>query len=120
MKLRIDKQRIKDATNALKIGGTYFLSSFYDKEGAMVKVLEATTKTNRAGWPSSVKVEVLEVITDRPNASYQFYKIGDIHTVNATNLYTKREDASHTAKWKGKDIEKTVRALLGAPAKRPG
>ena len=111
-KLKISTDRIKAATKALKIGGKYFLSSFYDKEGAWVKVIEATTKINGAGWPSSVKVEVLEVVTERPNASYQFYKVGAIHTVNATNLYAKRENASHTAKWKGVNVEKFVRSLV--------
>lgn len=70
-----------------EVGGTYFLSHFHDKEGATVRVLSKSTKLNRAGFASSVNVEILESDVD-------YYKIGAMHTVNAANLYSERKYAS--------------------------
>lgn len=80
--------RIKRRTEEIEIGGTYFLSSFYDKSGAMVKVLSKSTKLNSCGWPSSVEVEVLEPINEKGS----YYAVGSKHTVNATNLYEPARD----------------------------
>ncbi len=85
--------RIKARTAEIVLGGTYFLSNFYDKEGAMVKVIEKSTKINSAGWPSTVKVEVLEPVGDMSEFSRKYYATGTTHTCNATNLYDKREQA---------------------------
>lgn len=71
----------------VQVGGTYFLSYFHDKEGATVRVLSKSTKTNRAGFNSSVNVEVLTSDVD-------YYKPGAMHTVNAANLYAERKFAS--------------------------
>jgi len=88
--------RSKARTAQIVVGNTYFLSSFYDKDGCLVKVLEKSTKTNSAGWPSTVKVEVLCPLGS--DAGKDYYAIGTVHSVNATNLYEKRSDASHTRK----------------------
>jgi hypothetical protein len=56
-----------------------------------VKVLEKSTETNDAGWNSKVKVEMLVRVGDMTGT---FYKPGNIATVNATNLYERREDAN--------------------------
>lgn len=71
----------------VEVGGKYFLSYFLDKEGATVRVLSKSTKTNRAGFNSSVNVEILESDVD-------YYKPGAMHTVNAANLYEERKFAS--------------------------
>ena len=89
-------QRVEAATKALIIGGTYFLSSFYDQDGAFVKVLAASTKQNSAGWNSSVTVEVIEPVGD--DQKKPWYAPGTQHSVNATNLYLTREAASYLAK----------------------
>lgn len=91
MSTKKTNERIKARTAQIKVGETYFLSSFYDKAGAMVVVQNKSTKKNRAGWPSSVEVKVIESVGDGPGLSH--YKPGGIHTVNATNLYEKREMA---------------------------
>lgn len=96
-------ERAKAATAPLTIGGTYFLSSFYDKDGAWVKIVAASTKKNGVGWNSSVEVEVIEPVGD--DRSKEWHAPGTKHTVNATNLYVKREDASH---------EKNARLSTGA------
>jgi len=87
----------KKKTNALVIGNKYFLSSFYDKDGAWVEVVSKSTKPNGVGWHSSVTVKVLEPVGD--SNQYGFYNPETIHTVNASNLYINREDASHKAKF---------------------
>jgi hypothetical protein len=95
------KFRIIAATEALVIGDTYFLSSFHDREGANVKVLSKSTAINSCGWPSSVVVEVIEPI-GYAETSYQAtssYAPGTLHTVNATNLYKQRADASPQRKF---------------------
>ena len=78
-----------DATNAIQVGKTYFLSSFHDKEGAIVKVLSKSTKENSCGWPSEIEFIVIEA-----DDSNGFYKIGKTGICNATNLYVKRYHAS--------------------------
>jgi len=77
-------------TNAIEVGGTYFLSDFFDKAGATVKVLSKSTKRNTAGWNSSVEVEV----TENLGADKKHYAKGTKHSVNAGNLYQNREDAA--------------------------
>jgi hypothetical protein len=87
-------ERSKARTAQIVVGNTYFLSSFYDKDGCLVEVLSKSTKKNSAGWPSTVEVKVLEPLGD--DAGKDYYAIGTVHTCNATNLYDKRSDASHT------------------------
>jgi hypothetical protein len=81
------RKRVASRHSQIKVGSTYFLSNFYDKEGAMVKVLSKSCATNRAGWNSSVNVVVLD-------SDYHYYVIGATHTVNASNLYDLRSQAS--------------------------
>lgn len=83
-----------EKTNKIVVGDTYFLSSFYDKDGAFVEVLSKSTEKNDAGWNSSVEIKILESVGDNVLAP-SFYAIGKIHTVNAANLYKTRELASH-------------------------
>ena len=78
---------VAEKHRTIKVGAVYFLSNFHDKEGATVRVVSKCAKRNSAGWRSTVNVEILE-------SDYHFYKIGETHTVNATNLYEKREYAS--------------------------
>jgi hypothetical protein len=92
LSVRKVQAKCKARTAEIVIGNTYFLSSFYDQEGAMVKVLDKSTATNNAGWASSVKVEVLEYVGDGPTSSY--YTPGKVVTVNASNLYERRELAN--------------------------
>lgn len=87
-------QKSKARTAQIVVGKTYFLSQFFEKHGAMVKVLEVSTKINRAGWPSSIKYQVTKKIGDKRS---NFYSEGRIGTCNACNLYEKREQASHKA-----------------------
>lgn len=75
-----------------EVGATYFLSHFHDKEGATVRVLSKSTKKNRAGFNSSVNIEILDSDCD-------YYKIGALHTVNAANLYKERKFASPAFKF---------------------
>lgn len=78
---------------AINVGQVYFLSNFYDKEGAMVRVVSKSNKVkNKAGFYSIVNVEILE-------SDYHYYKVGEMHTVNASNLYERRELASASRKW---------------------
>jgi hypothetical protein len=93
-KVRLNTKAIHQAVlekhDKINVGQVYFLSSFYDKEGVTVRVLDKSTKENLCGWKSSVTCEVLEVHMDRPN----HYTIGKQITVNASNLYEQRELAS--------------------------
>ena len=75
----------------ITVGNRYFLSHFLDKEGAIVRVLSKSTKTNKAGFNSTVVVEVLE-------SDCNYYKPGAQHTVNAANLYEHRMYASPSFK----------------------
>jgi hypothetical protein len=100
---RAMQKRSVDRAAALKIGGVYFLSSFYDKTGANVKVLAR-------GQGGLVMVEVVEPIGE-PGS---FYAAGTIHqSVNASNLYANRADASHAAKF-GPDPAAGARKLMSA------
>jgi len=86
-------QKVAEAHNRIVVGQTYFLSNFYDKEGAMVRVVsKSNRRRNKAGFFSIVNVEILE-------SDYHYYKVGETHTVNAANLYLRREDASASRRW---------------------
>jgi hypothetical protein len=78
-----------DRTKQIVIGNQYFLSAFYDKEGAIVKVIDKSTKVNSAGWPSTVIVKVIEQV----DTESSFYAVGKELSVNACNLYEHRIDA---------------------------
>lgn len=95
VKLNIDsmRKRVSDKTDSVTVGQTYFLSSFYDVEGAIVKVISKSKQENSCGWKSSVVVEVLESIES------DYYKIGAIHTCNATNLYDNKKSASASVRF---------------------
>lgn len=102
VRLNIKKMRqaVDSRTDQIEVGKVYFLSSFYDKEGALVRVLSKSKAKNRAGWKSSVNIEVVEPVGfDDTDPSLKYYAKGSTHTVNATNLYEKRELASASAKW---------------------
>ena len=90
------RRKIINRTNQIVVGKTYFLSSFYDKDGTWVKVLEKSTKINSAGWPSSVSYKIIEPVGDCVN--WEWHQAGRTGTCNATNLYENRADASHSAK----------------------
>lgn len=87
------RQKIRNRTSEIVKGKIYWLSSFYEKDGAYVRVLDASTKTNKAGWPSTVLYEVVEPIGDC--ATKEWYKPKEQRTCNATNLYENRSDSSH-------------------------
>lgn len=94
------RNKVAVATKSIEVGKVYFLSNFYDKDGAMVRVLSKSADKNRAGWNSSVNVEVIEpLFYDDDTFLLQHYAKGTKHTVNATNLYEKRELASASNKW---------------------
>ena len=94
------RRNIRASTEALTIGGRYFLSSFYEKRGAWIRVIAKSTKTNGAGWPSSVTYEVIEPVSDRDNSFHENYYVpGKQGICNATNLYKVREHASHYHKY---------------------
>ena len=93
--------RIKNRNSQIKVGGIYFLSSFYDKDGVFVKILAKSDKVNRCGFPSTITYEVRELVGDA-NASY--YTIGKVGTCNATNLYEERALANHSKKRAAYDI----------------
>lgn len=88
--------RIVAATNAIVVGKTYFKSDFYDKRGAFVTVLDKSTERNAAGWPSSVKYRVIETFVPGEINRNHTLEVGYEGVCNASNLYTTREDASHT------------------------
>lgn len=95
-KVKLDMKSLRKAVAIkharVEVGGKYFLSHFLDKEGAIVRVLGKSTKTNRAGFNSSVNVEILE-------SDVEYYKPGALHTVNAANLYEHRMYASPSFKF---------------------
>jgi hypothetical protein len=83
----------------LVVGRTYFLSHFYDLDGSFVVVESVSDAENRAGWPSTVTVRVVEHGTDDPtSSSRRSYPVGRVTTVNSTNLYETRESASAAAR----------------------
>ena len=93
----VDAQKqIEARTNEIVIGDTYWLSSFGDSNGHYVKVIDTSTKQNRAGWNSTVTYEV--VSSDVPSYPHMLtmdmYAVGAIGTCNATNLYENRKDAA--------------------------
>ena len=90
------RQKIRNRTAEIVKGKIYWLSSFYEKDGAYVRVLDASTKTNSVGWPSTVLYEVVEPIGDC--ATEEWYKPNVQGTCNATNLYENRNDSSHASK----------------------
>jgi hypothetical protein len=94
-KVRLDMKSLHQAVAQkharIVVGNRYFLSHFLDKEGAIVRVLNKSTRKNRAGFNSTVLVEVLE-------SDCNYYKPGAEHTVNAANLYEHRMYASPSFK----------------------
>ena len=86
-----DNDRIKNRNAQLEVGGTYFLSIFYDVDGVFVKVLAKSDKMNRCGFPSTITYEVIE----RVGAAGGHYKIGKVGTCNSSNLYGDRVLANH-------------------------
>ena len=94
------RRNIRASTEALTLGGRYFLSSFWDKSGAWVRVIAKSTKTNSAGWPSSVTYVVIEPEDHRGNPFHlDNYAPGTQGICNATNLYKVREHAAHRHKY---------------------
>jgi hypothetical protein len=73
-------------TEELVVDKYYWISQEWEKTGAFVKILEKSTDLNRLGLPSKVKVEVV-----RPVGAY---KLGEIKTMNATNIYDHRAHSS--------------------------
>lgn len=93
LNMRALHKKVAEAHRKVVVGKTYFLSNFYDKEGATVRVVSKSDKRrNKAGFFSIVNVEILE-------SDYHYYKVGETHTVNAANLYERREDASASKRW---------------------
>jgi len=126
LNMALAREKSRTTAKELEIGGTYFLSSFYEKDGAWVKVLSVDAK---AKWPSAT-IEVLEPLgrdlehvqwaIDR-NLGPTFFSPGKVHSVNPTNLYKNRDDASHAAKF-GPDSKaasiKIMSALTGLDTKQ--
>ena len=75
-----------DRTDELVVGDYYWISRDWEKTGAFVKILEKSTELNRLGLPSTVKVEVVKPVGA--------YKLGEVKTMNATNIYDHREHSS--------------------------
>jgi hypothetical protein len=73
-------------TEELVVDKYYWISKEWEKTGAFVKILEKSTELNRVGLPSNVKVEVV-----RPVGAYE---LGEIKTMNATNIYDHRAHSS--------------------------
>jgi hypothetical protein len=97
MNMKATREKVIQRTNGIVVGHTYWLSSFYDKDGTYVKVLGVSIKTNSAGWPSSVSYEIIEPVGEL--AKYEWQQPGKIGTCNATNLYENRGDSSHTKRF---------------------
>lgn len=92
------KADIRKRTGEIRVGKSYFLSSFYDKDGCIVKVQSKSTAINSAGWPSSVMVKVVEPIGGDMHKDW--YAPGTIHRVNATNLYEQRYKSAASYKYR--------------------
>jgi len=73
-------------TDELVVGGRYWISQKWEHSGAFVKILEKSTDPNPSGLPSSVRVEVVE-----PEGAY---KVGQVKTLNATQIYDDRDLSS--------------------------
>ena len=88
--------RILQRNREVRVGELYFLSSFYDVDGAWVRVLAKSDAVNSAGWPSSISIQVEEPVGSEAKRS--FYAKGSIHTCNATNLHKNRADCAPPAR----------------------
>jgi len=75
-----------DRTDELVVGDYYWISREWEKTGAFVKILEKSTELNRVGLPSLVTVEVVKPVGA--------YELGQVKTMNATNIYDHREHSS--------------------------
>ncbi len=73
-------------TDELTVGDYYWISRDWEKTGAFVKILEKSTELNRVGLPSLVTVEVVKPVGA--------YKLGQVKTMNATNIYDHRDHSS--------------------------
>jgi hypothetical protein len=73
-------------TDELVVGGRYWISQNWEQTGAFVKILEKSTERNPAGLPSLVKVEVVQ--------TEGAYKVGEIKSFNATQIYDTRDLSS--------------------------
>ena len=73
-------------TDELTVGDYYWISREWEKTGAFVKILEKSTELNRVGLPSLVTVEVVKPVGA--------YELGQVKTMNATNIYDHREHSS--------------------------
>jgi len=73
-------------TDELVVGERYWISQNWENTGAFVKILEKSTDPNPAGLPSSVRVEVVEPVG--------VYKVGEVKTLNATQIYDTRDLSS--------------------------
>jgi hypothetical protein len=73
-------------TDELIVGDYYWISQDWEKTGAFVKILEKSTELNRVGLPSLVTVEVVKPVGA--------YKLGQVKTMNATNIYDHRDHSS--------------------------
>jgi hypothetical protein len=80
----------KAKTHAIIVGDRYFMSDFFEREGAFVIVKSKSTEINAAGWPSTVQVEVVEPVGYTLDFDKRYYGVGTLHNVNASNLYTDR------------------------------
>lgn len=92
-------RRCKARTAEIVVGNQYFLSTFHDKEGCLVTVLDKSVAKNGCGWPSSVKIRIEELVGVRGAYEEQYYALGKVMTVNACNLYEKQGLASVQAKY---------------------
>jgi putative ribosome biogenesis GTPase RsgA len=91
-------QKVREAHQRIVVGDRYFLSVHHDKEGCIVRVVSKSDRVrNRAGFYSIVNVEILSSDVTHPK---NYYGIGEVHTVNAANLYTDRYFASPEHKYR--------------------
>jgi len=79
------QKQIEARTAEIVVGRSYFLNTFGMRDGATVTVLDVSTKKNRAGYNSTVTVEVYQPVGDE--VTKPRYAAGTVHTVNAVNLY---------------------------------
>jgi hypothetical protein len=73
-------------TKELVVGDRYWISQDWEHTGAWVKILEKSTELNRVGLPSLVTVEVVKPVGA--------YKLGEVKTMNATNIYDHKAHSS--------------------------
>jgi len=98
LNLKALHKKVNKRHEEIQVGQEYFLSNFYDQEGCRVQVLEKTKEKNQAGFFSTVKVKILD--RDLPKHLESLYEIGSVRTVNACNLYDRRELASAKLRYK--------------------